>query len=71
MTTLLEPLSEEARELLRVVAGDHAPKGTWSVWQYVLLELDGKGLDGYEVLRGLPIWQHHYRPIWTTSGAVR
>jgi hypothetical protein len=63
--SLLDPPSDEALTLFRTVANARAATdGGWPVWQYVVMKLDGEGLDAYEVLRGLPTWGHSYRSVW-------
>lgn len=63
--SLLDPPSDEALTLFRTVANARAATdGGWPVWQYVVMKLDGEGLDADEVLRGLPTWGHSYRSVW-------
>jgi hypothetical protein len=65
---LADPPSDDARRLLKTVAkGFSVGRGTWPVWQYVLLRLDADGFDGEKILQGLPTWQHHYRPVTFSS----
>ncbi len=66
---LADPPSDDARRLLKTVAkGFSVARGTWPVWQYVLLRLDADGHDGEKMLQGLPTWQYNYRPVTFSSG---
>lgn len=65
MTSLLEPLPYDVLTLVRVAADRPAAAGSrWPYWQWVRQQLwIGHGLDGEEVLKGMPTWEHDYRPV--------
>jgi len=64
MPSLLDRPSDEALQLLRVVAlGYDEACGTWPCWQWVKQRLWREGLDAEEVLQGLPTWQRNYRSV--------
>jgi len=68
--SLLEPPPDEALRLLRHVAdGYRDAGGQWPVWQWIRARLEADGLDGEDVLRRLPTWQHGYRSVWIAKSA--
>lgn len=73
MATLLERPGEQELMLLRVIAEGYASTGTWPVWQWVAREVRDRthGADPRELVRGLPEWQHNYRPAYAVdSGSL-
>jgi hypothetical protein len=69
---LTDPLDADAVGVLRVVrSGYREPRGydgeRWPTWQWVRWQADQQGLDAQAVLRRLPTWQQHYRPVWTNN----
>lgn len=61
---LTEPLDEGSRALLALIhRGSGGGSGDWPVWQWVAGHAAERGLDADAVLRGLPEWQTHYRPV--------
>ncbi len=63
MPTLLDRPSNDALELLQVVARGYQEAGTWPCWQWVKQQLWQRNLDAEEILQGLPTWRHNYRSV--------
>jgi len=66
MLSLVDPLPDEGKLLVDLVAQTYGWTGTWLVWQYVAQQAFGKhGIDAEAVLRDLPQWPwgagHGYR----------
>jgi hypothetical protein len=58
MPGLLDPLSDEGRQLGGLVAHAHAIAGTCPVWRFVAQQAFGKhGIDAEAALRSLPEWR--------------
>ena len=58
MPSLLDPLPDEAQQLVDLVAEAYSWTGKWPVWQYVAQQAFGKhSLDADAALRNLPQWQ--------------
>ncbi len=63
MPTLLNRPSDDALEMLQVIARGYETAGCWPCWQWVKQQLWLKDLDAEEVLQGLPTWRHGYRSV--------
>jgi hypothetical protein len=63
MPTLLDRPSDDAVEMLQVIARGYETAGVWPCWQWVKQQLWLKDLDGEAILKGLPTWQHNYRSV--------
>lgn len=63
MPTLLDRPSNDALEMLRVIARGYGTAGVWPCWQWVKQQLWLKDLDAEEILQGLPTWRHNYRSV--------
>ena len=65
MASLLDPLPDDVHTLVRVAADGYAAAGRrWPYWQWVRQQLwTAHGLDGEEVLKGMPTWEYDYRPV--------
>jgi hypothetical protein len=63
MPTLLDRPSDEALEMLQVIARGYEIAGVWPCWQWVKQQLWLKDLDAEEILQGLPTWRHSYRSV--------
>jgi hypothetical protein len=65
MASLLDPLPDDTIRFLRVAAdGYAAAQGSWPCWQWVRQQLwTQHQLDAEEILRGIPTWEHDYRPV--------
>jgi hypothetical protein len=70
---LREPLSPEQHHLLQAIFEPFDRTGSWPIWQYVDLTLDGRfGLDAQDVLASLPVardpnparWSSKYELTW-------
>ena len=70
---LREPLSPEQHHLLEAIFEPFDQTGSWPIWQYVDLTLDGRfGLDARDVLASLPVardpnpvrWSSRYELTW-------
>jgi hypothetical protein len=70
---LREPLSPEQHHLLQAIFEPFDQTGSWPIWQYVDLTLDGRfGLDARDVLASLPVardpnparWSSRYELTW-------
>lgn len=67
---LTDPLDADAVALLQLIHhGSAHGTAPWPVWQWVAQQAAQRGLDAQVVLRGLPQWQLHYRPVrWPAAG---
>ena len=65
MASLLDPLPDDVHTLVRVAADGYAAAGSvWPYWQWVRQQLwTEHGFDGEAVLKGIPTWEHDYRPV--------
>lgn len=65
MASLLDPLPDDVHTLVRVAADGYAAASSrWPYWQWVSQQLwTGHGPDGEEILKGMPAWEHGYRPV--------
>jgi hypothetical protein len=71
MPRLLDPISDDQRRLLRLIAdGWRAGGGQWPVWQYVSLRMNADGFNAEQILLGLPRWQHGYQSVITPRGGI-
>jgi hypothetical protein len=71
MPNLLDPLTDDQRHLLRVIAaGRQAAGEQWPVWQYVVLRLNADGKNAEDIFNSLPTWLHSYRPVFDTSSTL-
>ncbi len=65
---MYEPLQPAETDLLRTLFDGYSRAGRrWPVWQYVRHQYSHDGLDAEQVLAGLPVWQHGYRPVRTAN----
>jgi hypothetical protein len=64
VSSLLDPLPDDALRFLRVIADGYAAAGgCWPCWQWVRQQLwNQHGLDAEQILGGLPTWEYDYRP---------
>lgn len=61
---LSDPLDHAGLELLRLIyQGSSSGTADWPVWQWVAGRAAQRGLDAEALLRGLPEFLHHYRPV--------
>src|SRR5260370_40072845 len=67
MPTLLNRPSDDALEMLQVIARGYETAGCWPCWQWVKQQLWLLDLDAEEILQGLPTWRHGYRSVRTSS----
>jgi len=74
---LLEPLSAEQMDLLRVLFGPFDTSGDWPVWQFADLMLDQRGTDAADVLASLPVAgqlgaiSQSYGLVWRSDSHVQ
>jgi hypothetical protein len=58
MPSLLDPLPEEAQQLVEIVAKTYNRNKVWPIWQYVTQQAFKRhGIDAEAALRSLPQWQ--------------
>ena len=63
MPTLLDRPSNDAQEMLQVIAQGYETAGDWPCWQWIKQQLWLRDLDAEEIFQGLPAWRHNYRSV--------